>query len=81
MDASVVGLGNPAPVSKRKRMNHEGHEGPRRRSNSGWISFVELVSFVVHAFARSRYWQGIPGLWPPRLCKQLHRFLQLPLKA
>src|SRR6266404_9781192 len=24
MDAFVVGLGNPAPISKRKRMNHEG---------------------------------------------------------
>jgi hypothetical protein len=24
MDAFVVGLGNPAPVSKRKGMNHEG---------------------------------------------------------
>src|SRR6266403_5976407 len=31
------------------------HEG---RSNSGWISFVELVSFVVHAFARSRPGKG-----------------------
>jgi len=78
---SLWGLGIRPRFQKRKRMNREEHEGPRRRSNSGWISFLEIVSFVVHAFARSRSWQGIPGLWPPRLCKQLHRFLQLPLKA
>ena len=80
MDAFVVGLGNPAPVSKRKGMNHEGpkvdEEDPTQDGFPSWNS-----SFVVHAFARSRSWQGIPGLWPPRLCKQLHRFLQLPLKA
>src|ERR1700681_2826963 len=37
---------NPLPEAvSSKDMNHEGHEIPRRRSSSGW------VSFVVHALS------------------------------
>ena len=45
------------------------------------MDFLCCVSFVIHASPRSRFWQGIPGLCPPRLCKQLQRTLQLPLES
>jgi hypothetical protein len=45
------------------------------------VPSLSFVSFVVYALARSRPWQGIWVYVPPRLRKQLHRILQLPLES